>query len=232
MELQAAKQAAVAKVIHPHGYWLEDLPDGELHDPAIEQALVKLCEGQKVVDMGCGRGWYVEALSRAGIAAFGVDGNPEVQKLGPRYICADLAESLVIVEGEAVAIGRETDIVLCLEVGEHMPAEYADQLLDNVCRNAEKRVVLSWAIPGQVGHGHVNCQSNEWVAEQMSRRGFVRNATIENELRTVATLPYFKNTLMVYDRAWPRQHETTSLEEQLVTDERPQFIHQPSDCGV
>ena len=204
IERRAAERATVDGKIDPHGIWLEDLPDGELHDEAIEQALIRLCRSPvdadpsrsslTVVDLGCGRGWYVNALAKCGIEVFGVDGNPKVTELGDDFYQYDLAEPL----GNFVT---PVDVVLCLEVGEHIPAEFSDQLLDNVCRTANKQVIISWAMPGQVGTGHVNCQPNEWVQEQMERRGFVRNAIIEAMLRDAATLPYFKNTLMVYDRA-------------------------------
>jgi hypothetical protein len=193
IERRAAEQAAMDKKIDPHGIWLEDLPDGELHDEALEQALVALCRSHPlgeyhltVADLGCGKGWYVNALAKGGIPVIGVDGNPSVTQLTGTWS-----------DGDIVPVYKQADLAEPLDV----PAQYSDQLLDNVCRTANKQVIISWAVPGQQGTGHVNCQPNEWVQEQMERRGFIRNAVIEAMLRDAATLPYFKNTLMVYDRA-------------------------------
>ena len=195
---RAAQQYTGNAPIHEHGYWLDNLPDGALHDPGLEQALVRLCKesNSNIVDLGCGRGWYVNALQRAGVEVIGYDGNPKVKEQGELFFQCDLAEPQPWLQ--------QFDIALCLDVGEHVPAPYADQLLDNVCNAARKHVVLSWAVPGQPGHGHINCQDNDWVEERMEQRGFRRNTVVEMMLRNTTALTYFKDTLMVYDRSLVR----------------------------
>jgi uncharacterized HAD superfamily protein/hypoxanthine phosphoribosyltransferase len=191
---RAARQFTGNVAIHEHGYWLENLPDGAIHDPGLEQALVRLCQetDSNIVDLGCGRGWYVNALHRAGVEVIGYDGNPKVKEQGELFFQCDLVEPQ--------SWPQQFDIALCLEVGEHIPLKFADQLLDNVCNAARRQVVLSWAVPGQPGHGHVNCQENTWVEERMEQRGFRRNTVVEAAIKSTIALTYFHNTLMVYDR--------------------------------
>ena len=191
---RAARQFTGNVAIHEHGYWLENLPDGAIHDPGLEQALVRLCQetDSNIVDLGCGRGWYVNALHRAGVEVIGYDGNPKVKEQGELFFQCDLVEPQSWLQ--------QFDIALCLEVGEHIPLKFADQLLDNVCNAARRQVVLSWAVPGQPGHGHVNCQENTWVEERMEQRGFRRNTVVEAAIKSTIALTYFHNTLMVYDR--------------------------------
>ena len=61
-------------------------------------------------------------------------------------------------------------------------------------------VILSWALPGQAGHGHVNCQPNEWVISKMDALGYDYDAERAKAGRDVAQLPWFKNTFMVFHR--------------------------------
>ena len=41
----------------------------------------------------------------------------------------------------------------------------------NVVNGARKGVVLSWAVPGQPGAGHVNCRDNSWVIKRFADLG-------------------------------------------------------------
>ena len=94
----------------------------------------------------------------------------------------------------------EFDYVLCLEVGEHVPAEFEAVLLDNLDHHARHGIVLSWAIPGQDGVGHVNTQPNAYVINQMLARGWVELRRMTAELRERAHHQWFKNSIMVFER--------------------------------
>ncbi|KAG2487835.1 hypothetical protein HYH03_013552 [Edaphochlamys debaryana] len=64
-------------------------------------------------------------------------------------------------------------------------------------------LVLSWAVPGQGGHHHVNERPNEHVVERVTAlsRGALRlNASASAALRLASSLPWFRNTVMVFDR--------------------------------
>merc|ERR1712070_1076588 len=65
---------------------------------------------------------------------------------------------------------KSADWVLCLEVGEHIPQKHEDVLLHNVLDTARKGVIISWSNGG--GNGHVNRRPNEYVIEEVERRGF------------------------------------------------------------
>jgi hypothetical protein len=90
--------------------------------------------------------------------------------------------------------------VFCLEVGEHIPVQYEQTFIDNVCRAAKNDIVLSWAIIGQGGDGHVNCRNNDYVINQMAIRGFTIDIGKSNQLRNCANLFWFKNTVMYFKK--------------------------------
>ncbi|XP_071536165.1 uncharacterized protein [Panulirus ornatus] len=97
-----------------------------------------------------------------------------------------------------VDLGRRFDWVMSLEVGEHIPPAGEEAFLDDVVGHACKGVVLSWAVPGQNGHHHVNCRSNDYIKAKMALRGLKPQAEEERKLRDKVEISHFKNTIMVF----------------------------------
>ena len=180
-----------SKLIHERGYWLDDIPDGELFDEPLAEAISDTVS-EKVVDVGCGKGKYVDKLLERGHIAWGFDGNPKTEEYAIACSQADLSTPLEDLHG--------ADWALCLEVGEHIPQEYEQAFLDNVAHFGREGVVMSWAAPGQPGAGHVNCRDQMWVMGQMMDRGYQADVEATNTLRDAATLPYFKENLIVFRR--------------------------------
>lgn len=178
--------------IHERGYWIDA---GEGHydfEESLAIELTGLFAGRSVCDLGCGNGSYVKLLRSFGIVCDGFDGTPKVRDYGPFLYVADLSTP--------VNLGRY-DWVLSLEVGEHIPAIYESVFLDNIHRHNSVGVVMSWAVPGQGGQGHVNERPNHYIAQKMASLGYWRDVQSENILRMVSTkFSYFKDTLMVYRR--------------------------------
>ena len=174
------------------GYWIHDMADGELFDPALAEALLEF-DGS-FLDMGCGQGGYVRRLRDAGKSAVGLDGNPHTKNLP--YCC--VCDLTVPMNGEF----DKRDWVVSLEVGEHIPEQYEQTFLDNIAHCSRRGVIISWAVPGDIGTGHVNCRPLEWLQEQMEKRGFWLDVDITEHLRNAATLPYFKRKVTVFMRPY------------------------------
>ena len=125
-----------------------------------------------------------------GIEAVGFEGKPDT-RIYSNIIAQDLSRPM--------SLGRKSDLSISLEVGEHIPVEFEKIFIDNICENSNNLVFLSWAVEGQGGHGHVNCRNNDYIIEQMSKRGF---SFIEKslELRKAADMGWFKNTFMIFQK--------------------------------
>ena len=59
-------------------------------------------------------------------------------------------------------------------------------------------IVLSWAIKGQGGYGHVNERSNEYIQNKIEEFDFFYREDSSHLLRSKASLGWFKNTIMVF----------------------------------
>lgn len=59
-------------------------------------------------------------------------------------------------------------------------------------------MVVSWAVPRQPGHHHVNCRPNSYIIEQMALRGLEPDTEAKEKLRAKVEMRHFKNTIMVF----------------------------------
>ncbi len=186
-----------ATTIDAHGYWIgEDAAGYHLFDRSLADAVAEffVCEGAKnVVDFGCGMGDYMRVILDHQIPCEGYDGNPDTPRL-------TLGLGLVLDLSEPVDLGKRFDWVLSLEVGEHVPPEFETTFIENLDLHNTKGIVLSWAVKGQGGFGHYNCQDNEYIKELFAQYGYLNDPAAEEELRRRSTFFWFKNTLMVFRR--------------------------------
>ncbi|MCA9235962.1 MAG: class I SAM-dependent methyltransferase [Planctomycetales bacterium] len=123
---------------------------------------------ESVLDVGCGRGMWLSAVTQAGVTdVCGVDGVEETAEtlLFPveRFHHLNLTQPF--------DLGRTFDALLCLEVAEHLPQSAADVLVGSLCRHGDL-VFFSAAAPGQRGQHHVNCQWPEYWQEKFNCEGF------------------------------------------------------------
>lgn len=182
-----------------YGIWQDWECTTHHHSTAMLRELIRLhqtyCPGMPVVDYGCGDGYYVKGMAGQGIEVLGVegselaDGQPLIQR---RNLCEDF---------DALP-GRER-MAVCLEVGEHIPAQFTDALLTNVCRSAPV-VALSWALRGQRGVGHVNCLNNAEVIDMLKQRGYEylpgESAKVREAIRRAYECLWFAATFMLFRR--------------------------------
>ena len=73
--------------------------------------------------------------------------------------------------------------------------------MENLHRFNGHGMVLSWAVKGQGGTGHVNEQDNDYVKARICAKGYVNDLAAERALREAARFSYFKRTVMVFRRA-------------------------------
>lgn len=63
------------------------------------------------------------------------------------------------------------DLVISIEVAEHIAEEFVDHYLDTLANG--RIVCMTAALPDQDGHHHVNCQPSQYWIEKMTTRGYM-----------------------------------------------------------
>ena len=146
------------------------------------------------IDIGCGPGTYVRALRAAGIDATGIDTDDRVQNQEHLQ-----QQSLFDLE-------RQADLVICLEVAEHIDPAQSEAIAQSVAAAVEPGGILIWsaAQPGQGGVGHINCQPKDYWAEQLQATGLKRDEETEQVLLSYIESGYhmgwFRQNAMVFWR--------------------------------
>lgn len=151
---------------------------------------------RRIRDLGCGHNFYISVLSYAGYGdVLGYD----LVDLGSKHF------RKVDVTSEMEIMMITPANVLSLEVGEHIPARFSGAYIHNLTKVANGGdIIMSWAIPGQAGYGHINCQDNGSIEEQMKNRGYRMDIQKTAQLRQAVYdchCSWLKNTLMYYTPA-------------------------------
>ena len=164
-------------------------------DPFLAARIGMKYHPEKAADLGCGNGRYCAVFKAYGWSiVHGYEGTPGVISLG---IYDDIFQ---IDLSKRRWVDIDYDFVMCLEVGEHVPEKYEEFFLDTITNFSSKDLIMSWAIPGQGGAGHLNEKPNEYIIGELAKRGFVHNEDGSDELRKFSSLKWLRNTILVFSR--------------------------------
>jgi 2-polyprenyl-3-methyl-5-hydroxy-6-metoxy-1,4-benzoquinol methylase len=181
--------------INKNGFWQGlEAKSQHVYDNLLSNSLLKFFKNEKVMrvaDFGCGMGDYIKHLNTNGIKADGYDGNPNTPNLTD-------GQGSVLDLSKPITFRKKYDWVYSFEVGEHIPQKYEGNFINNLHNNNKYGIVLSWAIVGQSGHGHINCKNNDYIKNKVMALGYTNDIDAENIMRRDSKLDWFKNTIMVF----------------------------------
>lgn len=131
------------------------------------------------LDLGCGDGWMVRTARMAGAKpAVGVELSPDIKKLRIKW-----AKVLIHDLSTPFDLEHLFDLVVSIEVGEHMSEAASDMYVRNIARHVGKHLVFTAAAPGQGGDGHINCQPQEYWRAKIQNLGLCYNEQATQRLR-------------------------------------------------
>lgn len=135
----------------------------------IVALVLELTRPQSVVDVGCGLGTWLSVFEQFGIDNYlGIDGdhidpnNLEIPR--DRFLSFDLRNPL--------QVDTQFDLVVSLEVAEHLPSECAETFIDSIT-SLGPVVLFSAATPLQQGENHINGQWPHYWVQRFQKRGYL-----------------------------------------------------------
>lgn len=174
------------------------------NERAMWAAFAHLGRPASFADFGCGDGWMVRTARMIGTKpTIGVENGDPPRIDWAKIVKYDLSTPL--------HLGRRYDLVVSIEVGEHIPECFADVYVSNLARHTDKWLVFTAAAPGQGGNGHINCQSQEYWRRKLEALDLIYRTDTTEQLRETwkwATGPMFwlPQNLQVFHRNmeyWP-----------------------------
>ncbi|HTF21906.1 MAG TPA: class I SAM-dependent methyltransferase [Chryseolinea sp.] len=134
----------------------------------VVPVVLNFVQPSSVLDVGCGTGTWLKAFEEQGIKDYlGVDGDYVDRSLlripYEKFLPMDISKP--------VQLARKFDLVVSLEVAEHLAAESADTFVRSLVSHGDV-ILFSAAIPGQGGQNHLNEQWPEYWQEKFMKHGF------------------------------------------------------------
>jgi SAM-dependent methyltransferase len=132
--------------------------------------ILDLVNPESVLDVGCGIGTWLSTFKKLGVRdLLGVDGEYVDMNLLENFLSKEyfLAHDLT----KVLDLERKFDLVISLEVAEHLPEEFADSFVKTLVQHGDV-ILFSAAIPGQGGQGHINEQWPSYWRDLFNVHGF------------------------------------------------------------
>ena len=164
---------------------------------------------KSVIDVGCGVGTWLHTAKELGAEQImGIEGQwldiEKFAKVSPEQIKrSDL--------NQPIPIQSQFDLLISLEVAEHLTPERAEHFIEELCSLAPL-ILFSGAVPGQRDKTHQNEQWPSYWAEKFSNHGFKAYDAIRWRIWNDTNIPY-----------WYRQNPIVYAHESL---ELPKHIQQ------
>jgi len=185
---------------------------------AMADAIIRDLRPTTVLDAGCAKGFLVEALRNRGVEAWGVDVSEEA--------ISEVHESVreyCQVGSLTEPLPRRYDLVVCVEVLEHIPAAEANAAVANICA-AGDRLLLSTTPDDFSEATHLNVQPPELWSAAIAQNGLLRDTEHDVSYVTPWAALYTRSeeplaeAVRRYDRSWWRQRrETDQLRDSLLS---------------
>lgn len=163
------------------------------HDINLSNELADIFKDKTVVDLGAGLGWYCPIISKKSKKCDQYDGSVNIEEVtNGKVKYLNLAES--------IKFSCNYDIVMSIEVAEHIPKEYEDVYINNLIKCSKGGLLITWSKIGQGGHYHVNNKNREDVIKLFNKRGMKYQYGITNRLKNVTKISYLKNNILYFTK--------------------------------
>jgi len=167
--------------------------DKEPNEALVRAIMEVVPKEESIVDLGAGCGWFVKRLRKEGWTIDGVDGTPGIWSLSEKTVM-----EYDLLSDRKLQFGYHWG--LFSDVGEHVPREHEQKLIDNICKIPMKGLMISWGFPHERGYHHVNCRTQVYVACEFAKRGWMPDDELTQRARDASQHKFHHIRLFVATR--------------------------------
>ena len=182
-----------------------------------------------VLDAGCAMGFLVEALRRRGVQAFGID----ISQYAIENVHSEIQQYCWI-GSVTEPFPQRYDLIVCIEVLEHLPRTEGEIALRNLCRHTDDIIFSSSPIDFKEAT-HLNVQPPEYWAELFAREGLFRDFDFDGSIITRWAARFKRPSLSVvqviaaYERRMWHLKQTNDALQELVLEQRTELAGKVQD---
>jgi len=173
------------------------------------------------IDIGCAFGFLVEALRERGIEAYGID----ISEFAISKVHEDVRPFCWV--GSATdPLPQSYDLIICIEVLEHLEPLEAEQAVANICHHTEDVIFSSTPFDFKE-ETHFNVQEPHYWAEHFARHGFFRDLAFDASFVSQWAVRYrkardpFPRVISLYEqKMWRKDQENRTLRELAVSQRK------------
>lgn len=148
-------------------------PVWQAHMRMLADRVIALAQPRRVLDVGCARGLWVQALRERDVEAYGIDVSEHAIETADPEVRPYLR-----VQEATKPFDERYDLIICSEVIEHMAPADAQLAIDNMCAAAD-RILFSSSPADFDEPTHINTKPTAtWVA-WFAERGFYRRTDVD-----------------------------------------------------
>ena len=189
----------------------------------IVPLVMELLQPQTVIDVGCGLGTWLSVFKEQGVTdILGIDGDyverKNLQIPQESFLAADLKKPL--------NLDRQWDLVVSLEVAEHLPETSAAIFVNSLARLG-KVILFSAAIPFQEGEHHINEQWQDYWAKHFQNIGYLPVDSIRRKIWQNPHVAYWyaQNILIFVEREYLDNHQLLKKEFSNIGTSQLAIVH-------
>lgn len=204
-------------------YFMEAVKGARKSAGVVVPLVLQLLQPRSVVDVGCGSGEWLSAFREHGIRELlGIDNSAASERFahetGTQFLKFDLARPF--------ALERRFDLVVSLEVAEHLPPENAETFITSLTKLGPV-VLFSAAIPNQGGVNHLNEQWPEYWAQLFHNEGFDVADPFRRQIwhNSAVEVWYAQNTLLFIENGYLKTNQELQREVARATDNQLGLVH-------
>lgn len=169
---------------------------GRTHtDPGVLDYFHNELNCQTFIDVGCGPGGQVKlALDKGWEDAQGIDGD--------HSLSWPFDVDVVDFTKTKYKPKRTYDLAWCVEFLEHVEEQYIPNFMPAL--QAAQFCVVTHALPGEPGHHHVNCQTNEYWIEKFAEYGLKYDGVLTELVKEESTMvrDFIRRRGLVFVNNW------------------------------
>lgn len=211
------------KTIYTKNFFAKIQSGSQRSAEEIVPLVLEYVQPHSVVDMGCGMGTWLSVFKKHGVAeVLGVDGDyadrEALQISAQEFLPFDLRQPF--------RAERTFDLVLALEVAEHLPATCAETFVASLVRLGPV-ILFSAAVPFQGGTNHLNAQWPDYWMQKFSRYNYAPIDCLRRRLwqNTKVEWWYAQNLMFYAEKKFLTRHAPLQKEADNTATEQLALAH-------